>query len=55
MANIHDYNELNISQKPALEVLEKLGYKIIAPKDAEGMRGNLHEVLLAPILREQIE
>jgi len=36
MANAYDYNEQNISQKPAMEVLNNLGYEIIAPKDAEG-------------------
>ena len=35
MVNPDDYNEQNISQKPAIEVLNNLGYKIIAPKDAE--------------------
>jgi type I restriction enzyme, R subunit len=55
MVNPYDYNELNISQKPALEVLNKLGYTIIAPADAELMRKNFHNVLLNPILKKQIE
>ena len=55
MVNPDDYNEQNISQKPAIEVLNNLGYKIIAPKDAEAMRGNLYNVLLTPILKKQLE
>ncbi len=55
MANVYDYNEQNISQKPAMEVLNNLGYEIIAPKDAEDMRGNLYNVLLTPILKKQLE
>lgn len=55
MATSYDYNEQNISQKPAMEVLHNLGYDIIAPKDAESMRGNLYNVLLTPILKKQLE
>jgi len=55
MANPDDYNEQNISQKPAMEVLNNLGYGILAPKDAEAMRGNLYNVLLTPILKKQLE
>jgi len=50
MVNPYDYNEQNISQKPAMEVLNSLGYTVITPKDAEAMRGNLYNVLLTPIL-----
>lgn len=55
MPRAEDYKEENISQKPALEVLEKLGYKIISPEEAEKQRGNLHNVLLWPILKEQLK
>jgi type I restriction enzyme R subunit len=55
MTNADDYNEQNISQKPAIEVLNNLGYEILAPKDAEAMRGNLYNVLLTPILKKQLE
>jgi len=54
MVNPYDYNEKNISQKPALEVLNKMGYEIISSKDAELMRKNFHNVLLTPILKKQI-
>lgn len=55
MSNPDDYNEENISQKPAMEVLDNLGYGIIAPKDAQALRGNLYNVLLTPILKNQLE
>ena len=55
MTNPYDHNEENISQKPALEVLNKLGYEIIAPEKAELMRKNFHNVILTPILKKQIE
>jgi len=55
MANAYDYNEQNISQKPAVEVLNNLGYEILDPKIAEAMRGNLYNVILTPILKKQLE
>ena len=55
MVNPNDFNEENISQKPAMEVLNNLGYEIIDPKDVEAMRGNLYNVLLPPILKKQLE
>src|SRR3989338_3920039 len=55
MPKAEDYNEENISQRPALEVLEKLGYKVLSPEEAETLRGNLHNVLLKPILKQQLE
>lgn len=53
--NKQGYDELNISQTPALEVLEKIGYVIIKPEDAELIRGNLYNVTLKPILQTQLE
>ena len=55
MPELIDYNEQNISQKPAINLLNKIGYKIISPEDAEKLRGNLYNVLLRPILKEQLE
>ncbi len=50
------YNELNISQIPALEILNKIGYNIIPPEKAEKMRGgNLYNVILKEILYEQLK
>jgi type I restriction enzyme R subunit len=48
------YNEENISQKPAIEVLKNLGYIYIPPEEAEEMRGNLYNVLLTDILKEKL-
>ena len=48
------FNEENISQKPAVEVLENLGYTYIPPEEAERMRGNLYNVLLTDILKEKL-
>jgi type I restriction enzyme, R subunit len=50
-----DYDEKNISQTPALEILNKIGYTIIKPEDAENLRGNLFNVLLSPILKKQLQ
>lgn len=47
-------NEENISQKPAIEVLKKLGYNYIPSEEAEKMRGNLYNVLLKDILKEKL-
>ncbi len=49
------YNEENSSQIPALELLEKLGYNILKPEDAEIMRGSLYNVILKPVLKQQLE
>ncbi|PKK99776.1 MAG: DEAD/DEAH box helicase [Tenericutes bacterium HGW-Tenericutes-2] len=53
--NKQGYDELNISQTPALEVLERIGYQIISPEEAELMRENLYNVILKPILKAQLE
>ena len=38
----HNYNEMDLSQKPALEVLEKMGYVLLKPEEAEVMRKCCH-------------
>lgn len=49
------FKEDNISQIPALKMLEKLGYKYLTPAEAMELRGeNTGNVLLEPILREQL-
>ena len=51
---VEAYDEMNISQIPALEVLNKIGYTIISPGKAEQMRGNLYNVVLKDILYERL-
>lgn len=51
---VEAYDEMNISQIPALEVLDKIGYTIISPEKAEQMRGNLYNVVLKDILYERL-
>jgi type I restriction enzyme R subunit len=53
--NINDYNELNISQIPALELMEKIGYTIIPPQQAETMRSSLYSVILKDILYDRLK
>ncbi|AXU29202.1 TPA: type I restriction endonuclease subunit R [Clostridioides difficile] len=48
-------DEINISQKPAIEVLKNLGYTYIDTQEAEIMRGNLYNVLLKPIIKSKLE
>ncbi|MCC0736561.1 type I restriction endonuclease subunit R [Clostridioides sp. ZZV14-6009] len=48
-------DEINISQKPAIEVLENLGYTYIGTQEAESMRGNLYNVLLKSIVKSKLE
>lgn len=48
------YDEINISQQPALEVLQRLGYTQIPTEQAEQMRGNLYNVLLRDVLEDQL-
>src|SRR5699024_6903916 len=48
------YNEENISQEPAIEVLKNMGYIYIEPEEAERLRGNLYNVLLKDVLKEKL-
>lgn len=48
------YDERYISQIPALEVLQKLGYQYLSPDEANRMRSNLYDVLLRTVLEEKL-
>lgn len=48
------YLEVNASQKPAIELLQSMGYTYISPKDCERQRGSRYHVLLKDILRGQL-
>lgn len=54
MSRAKEYDELNISQFPALEVLTAIGYTSVSPEKAEVMRGNLYKVVLKDILYERL-
>lgn len=47
--------EREISQIPAMQVLDKLGYKYIQADEVELMRGNSYDVLLKPILKDKLK
>lgn len=49
------FSEFNISQKPALELLQKMGYTYISPQECDIQRGSLYKVILKGILREQLK
>ena len=48
------YLEYNASQKPAIELLQSMGYTYISPDDCEKQRGSRYHVLLKDILRGQL-
>lgn len=48
------YLESNASQKPAIELLESMGYTYISPSNCEMQRGGRYHVLLKDILRGQL-
>ena len=48
------YLEVNASQKPALRLLQAMGYSYISPEDCEKQRGSRYHVLLKDILRGQL-
>ncbi len=54
MTSVKDYDELNISQTPAVEVLKRLGYKYLYPFEVECLRGSLYNVILKDILRTKL-
>lgn len=49
-----EYDELNISQMPAIEVLKKLGYIYMPAEEAEALRGNLYNVILKDVLYSKL-
>ena len=48
------YLEINASQRPALALLDALGYTYISPADCDKQRGSRYHVLLRDILRGQL-
>ena len=48
------YSEENISKKPAIELLESLGYVYLPTEDCLVQRGSSYQVLLKGILRSQL-
>ena len=48
------YLEVNASQKPAIALLQSMGYTYIFPEDCEKQRGSRYHVLLKDILRGQL-
>ena len=54
--NTPSFKEDHISQIPALQLLQKLGYKYLSPAEAEKLRGGkTSNVLLEDILRQQLK
>lgn len=50
-----DLLEINISQKPAIKLLESMGYIYIEPKKTREMRSSGYDVLLKDILRQKLK
>ena len=48
------YSEDNISKRPAIELLQKMGYIYISPSDCKLQRGSYYNVLLKGVLRNQL-
>ena len=48
------YLEVNAGQKPAILLLQAMGYSYISPEDCETQRGSRYHVLLKDILRGQL-
>lgn len=48
------YFEVSASQKPAIALLQSMGYTYISPKDCERQRGSRYHVLLKDVLRGQL-
>ncbi len=48
-------DEQNISQMPAIEVLQKLGYQYLLPEQVKQLRLNLNDVLLRTVLEEKLK
>ena len=48
------YSEANISKKPALELLQAMGYTYLSPEECRQQRGSGYRVLLRDVLRGQL-
>ena len=48
------YSEVNISKKPALELLQAMGYTYLSPEECRQQRGSGYRVLLRDVLRGQL-
>ena len=48
------YLEKNISQQPAIQLLQAMGYTYISREECEAQRGSRYHVLLKDILRGQL-
>ncbi len=46
--------EYKMSQKPALDLLQSMGYTYLSPEDCKAQRGNSADVILKDILRGQL-
>lgn len=55
MPRVESYDERYISQVPAIEVLQRLGYQYLSPDEAERMRGNLYNVILKDVLEGKLK
>lgn len=54
--NTPSFKEDQISQIPALQILQKLGYTYLSPQEVEELRSNkTGQVILEPILRKQLQ
>ncbi|AOM82069.1 type I restriction endonuclease subunit R [Salisediminibacterium beveridgei] len=49
-----DQSELAVSQQPAVEVLEQLGYTYLTQEEVERQRKNLYDVLLLDVLEDHL-
>jgi type I restriction enzyme, R subunit len=51
---VKSFDERYISQIPAIEVLQELGYQYISPGKVDQLRGNQHDVLLRTVLENKL-
>lgn len=55
MPRVQDYDEQNISQQPAIEVLKGLGYCLLTLEQAKEQRGNQFNVILKDVLEDKLK
>ncbi|MBH8608029.1 HsdR family type I site-specific deoxyribonuclease [Thermoactinomyces sp. CICC 10521] len=55
MVREKDNGERFVSQQPAIEVLKKLGYEYLSPKQAQALRGGWHLVLLRKVMEDRLK
>jgi len=52
---MQDWNEIHLSEDPAIELLQAMGYAFVTPEQLEAERESLREVILVARLEKKLK